>query len=104
MPLLVDPEIHRESQVRHIPIYGAATELDKYPPSPRPLILAVQGRLFVQAVSAASLVDQYARIFPGDYEERRRLLQEQYCLTADLWTWPLTPSSPPSFSTSCRIS
>ena len=91
VPLLVDPEIHRESQVRHIPVYGAATELENYPPSPRPSIYAVQGRLFVQAVSAASLVDQYARIFPGDYDERRRLLQEQYCLTADLWDVALDP-------------
>ena len=91
LPLLVDPEIHRESQVRHIPEYGAATEPENYPPSSRPSIYAVQGRLFVQAVSAASLVDQYARIFPGDYDERRRLLQEQYSLTADLCSVPLDP-------------
>ena len=91
VPLLVDPEIHRESQVRHIPAYGAAAEPENSPPSPRPSIYAVQGRLFVQAVSAASLVDQYARIFPGDYDERRRLLQEQYCLTADLWDVALDP-------------
>ena len=91
LPLLVDPEIHRESQVRHIPVYGAGSRTGKLPPVSPALDLAVQGRLFVQAVSAASLVDQYNRIFPGDYDERRRLLQEQYSLTADLWDVALNP-------------
>jgi hypothetical protein len=91
LPLLVDPEIYRESQVRHTPEFGAETEPENFHPSPRPAFYAVQGRLFVQAVSAPCLVDQYARIFPGDYDERRRLLQEQYSLTADLWDVALNP-------------
>jgi hypothetical protein len=85
LPLLFDPEVHVECQA--LASQGALRELfpADSPHSSFPPILGVQGRLFARAVSATSLVDNYARLFPQESEDRRHLLREQYSLAADLW-------------------
>lgn len=91
LPLLLDPEVHQES--RGLASQGFLTPASaaalSHPSAPA--VLAVQGRLFVQTVSVSSLVDNYDRFFPRDYEDRRRLLREQHSLTADLWGVDLDP-------------
>ena len=91
LPLLLDPEIHQESRALPPRKYVRKASAENSRKSACPPVLAVQDRLFVQAVSAASLVDHYARLFPREHEERRRLLREQYSLTADLWGLGLDP-------------
>jgi hypothetical protein len=90
-PLLLDPEIHQETQA---PISQSPSR-EESPGAPTcwstPAVLAVQDRLFVQAVSASSLVDNYAHLFPQDHENRRRTLREHYSLTADLFGVALDP-------------
>ncbi len=85
LPLLVDPDIHREIQNRTAQTGEWPALLGNCPPEAAPPLLALQDRLFVQAVSASSLLDHYPRIFPQGHENRRRLLREQYSLAADFW-------------------
>jgi hypothetical protein len=85
LPLLFDFEVHQESQVLASRGSLSNSSSGKYPYPSVPSVLAIQDRLFVQAVSASSLVDNYARLFPQEHQERRRLLREQYSLAADLW-------------------
>ncbi|MFZ2089349.1 MAG: hypothetical protein WAU47_12315 [Desulfobaccales bacterium] len=82
LPLLKDPDIHGEIQARLA---------QDFSPTSLPALVAVQDRLFVQAVSASSLIDHYPRIYPQEHENRRRLLLEQYSLSADLWGINLDP-------------
>jgi hypothetical protein len=88
LPLLFDPEIHGECQ--NLASRGSWREPalgnSSFPP-----ILAVQDRLFAQAVSVSSLVDNYARLFPQENEARLHLLREHYSLAADLWGVALDP-------------
>lgn len=91
LPLLLDPDIRRETQHRPAQVSAGAELPQNFPPESRPPVLAVQDRLFVHAVSASSLLDHYPRIFPQEYENRRRLLLEQYSLAADLWGLNLDP-------------
>jgi hypothetical protein len=88
LPLLLDPEIHQEIQA---PIPQCHIDQASPVSSPLPIVLTFQDNLFVQAISAASLVDNFPRIFPEDYEDRRRTLREQYSLTADLYGVQLDP-------------
>jgi hypothetical protein len=91
LPLLFDPEVHEESQALALrePLSELSSGTSSHPACPA--VLAVQDLLFAQAVSAASLIDNYAQIFPQENEERRRLLREQYSLAADLWGVSLDP-------------
>jgi hypothetical protein len=91
LPLLLDPDIHRETRDLAFQEYVSGTSSGDAHQSNGPAVLAVQDRLFVQAVSAASLVDNYPRLFPQEHEERRRLLREQYSLSVDLWGLTLDP-------------
>jgi len=90
LPLLMDPDIHRELQTpsSSAQVHEADTE-----PSPAlsPAVLEVQGRLFLQAVKASSLVENFAGVFPGALAERRQTLLEKYSLTADLWGLSVDP-------------
>lgn len=91
VPLLLDPDISQEIQA---PIFrGQLSEksVDILTNPIAPLVLSFQDRLFVQTVSASSLVDNFPRIFPENYRERRRALREQYSLTADLYGVNLDP-------------
>jgi hypothetical protein len=91
LPLLFDPEVHEETETLTFqeplrePSSGSSPHL-AFPPT-----LAVRDRFFAQAVSASSLVDTYAQLFPQENEDRRRLLREQYSLAADLWGVALDP-------------
>ena len=87
LPLLFDPEIHQELQGSHPLIQSNET----FPFDALPLVLTVQDTLYVQAISAASLVDNFPHIFPADYNHRRQTLREQYSLTADLYGVRLDP-------------
>jgi hypothetical protein len=91
LPLLLDPEVHEECQT--FASRDISRELSAVTSSlhPVPAVLAVRERLFAQAVSVSSLIDNYAQLFPQDYQDRRRLLQEQYSLAADLWGVVLDP-------------
>jgi hypothetical protein len=90
-PLLLDPEIHQETQAPISPNHSREESRGGLTGSPASAILNVQDRLFVQAVSASSLVDNYAQLFPQDHEDRRRTLREHYSLTADLFGVALDP-------------
>ena len=76
LPLLLDPEIHQEFQGSLPPSQTNATSSGDDGPSPLPPVLTVQNTVYVQAISAASLVDNFPQIFPADYEHRRRTLRE----------------------------
>jgi hypothetical protein len=91
LPLLFDPEVHEDC--RTLASRGSSGESSSgTSPHPSvPAVLAVRDRLFAPAVSASSLIDNYAQIFPWEYEDRRRLLREQYSLTAELWGVALDP-------------
>jgi hypothetical protein len=91
LPLLLDPDVRQESRDLNPQEYLRGQTPGDAPNSLHPPLLAVQGRLYVQAVSAASLVDHFARLFPREHEDRRRLLREQYSLTADLGGVNLDP-------------
>ncbi len=91
LPLLLDPEIHQETQT---PISQSASRGESsggLTDWPTPAVLAVQDRWFVQAVRASSLIDNYAQLFPQDHEQRRRTLREHYSLAADLFGVALDP-------------
>ena len=91
VPLLRDPDIHQEIQT---PVFRSPLNeksSDSLTPSPPPVIISRQHKLFIQAVTASSLVDNYARIFPAACEDRRRALREQYSLTADFYGVNLDP-------------
>jgi hypothetical protein len=90
-PLLLDPEIHQETQAPIPQSHSREESPGGLTALPRHAILAVQDRLFVQAVPASSLVDNYAQLFPQDHEDRRRTLREHYSLTADLFGVSLDP-------------
>jgi hypothetical protein len=90
LPLLFDPEVRQESLAFASPISLSETSSGTSH-SDFPAVLAVRGRLFVQAVSVSSLVDNYPKLFPQEHEERLRLLREQYSLAADLWGLTLDP-------------
>ena len=86
LPLLYDPEILEETRNPALPVtLGAPSGRDF------PSFLSVQDRLFVRAVSISSLVDNYPVLFPREHADRRRLLLEQYSLTADLGGVALDP-------------
>jgi hypothetical protein len=91
LPLLFDPEIHEESQI--LASQGSVSEplSDNSCRSSLPTVLVIQDRLFAQAVSVSSLVDNHPQLFPQENEARRRLLREQYSLAADLWGVTLDP-------------
>jgi hypothetical protein len=92
LPLLFDSEILEESHVlvsQGVIPEESPTGVNRVP---APAVLASQDRLFVQAVRASSLVDNYARLFPKEHEDRRRTLREQYSLTADLFGVALDPT------------
>jgi hypothetical protein len=91
LPLWLDPDIHRETQTLAFLEQAGGSPPHHDPPSPVAAVLTVQGRRFVQGISAASLVDHYPRLFPQEHDQRRRGLQEQYSLTADLWGLALDP-------------
>jgi hypothetical protein len=91
LPLLLDPEINQEIQAPISPSYSWEESPGGLSRSPVPAVLAVQDRWFVQAVSASSLVDNYAQLFPQDHEDRRRTLREHYSLTADFFGVALDP-------------
>jgi len=91
VPLLFDPEIHQESQALPFEKYVSEASPGGVPQSSLPAALTVKDRRFVQAVSAASLLEHYGRLFPREHEKRRLLLREQYSLTADLWGLALDP-------------
>jgi len=84
-PLLRDPDIDQEIQT---PVFQNQLSLSN---SPLPVVLSCQNRLFLQAVTASSLVENFSHIFPAAHEERRRALREQYSLTADLYGVKLDP-------------
>ena len=91
LPLLFDPEVQEECQTLASRGSLAETSSGSSPHAAFPAILAVQDRLFAQAVSVSSLVDNYASLFPQENEARRLLLREQYSLAADLWGVALDP-------------
>lgn len=92
VPLLMDPEIKRE--LNHFPV---DLKLDPAPGEilsgsyPPPLI-SVAGHRYIQAVAAASLVDNFGLVSPRAWAEYRRRLLEQYSLTTDLWGITLDPN------------
>lgn len=91
VPLLRDPDIDQEIQASISPgqIYEKSpTDFTRFPP---PVMLSCQDRLFLQAVTASSLVKNFAHIFPAAYQDRRRALREQYSLTADFYGVHLDP-------------
>jgi hypothetical protein len=91
LPLLFDPEVDEDCQT--LAPRGALSEHSSGNSSHScfPPLLSVQDRLFAQAVSIFSLVENYARLFPQENDMRRRLLREQYSLAADLWGVALDP-------------
>jgi hypothetical protein len=91
LPLLLDPEVQQESLT--LASRGSLSEASSggSPHPSVPAVLAVQDRLFAQAVSVTSLVDNCAQLFPQEHQSRRRLLREQYSLAADLWGMTLDP-------------
>jgi hypothetical protein len=91
LPLLFDPDLHEDCRALVPPAYGDVTSSRGAPQSAPPSVIAVKDRLFVQAVSVASLVDNFPRLFPREHAERRRLLKEQYSLTAELSGLSLDP-------------
>ncbi len=91
VPLLYDPDIRQEIQAPSFQDQLSVPTPGSFSGSPLPLVLACQDRLFVQAVTASSLVDNFAQIFPAAYEDRRRALREQYSLTADFYGVNLDP-------------
>jgi hypothetical protein len=92
LPLLLDPEIEQESHAlisQGTMLHESAAGVSGLLPPP---VLAVQETLFVQAVRASALVDNYALVFPRQHADRRRSLREQYSLTADLFGVALDPT------------
>jgi hypothetical protein len=61
LPLVLDPEINQEIQAPISPSYSWDQSPGGLSRSPVPTVLAVLDRWFVQAVSASSLVDNYAQ-------------------------------------------
>ena len=86
LPLLFDPEVHEDCQT-----LASRGSLREPSSGGAPAVLAVRDRFFVRAVSASSLIDNYGQVFFRLYQDRRRLLQEQYSLAADLWGLALDP-------------
>ncbi len=91
LPLLLDPDIHQEVQNPFPPERFYKKTSGGLTSSLLPAVLTVQERLFVQAVSAASLVNNYAQFFPEVHAYRVRSLKERYSLTADLLGLALDP-------------
>jgi hypothetical protein len=92
LPLLFDPEVQENCLTLASRGSWDEPSSSRFSQPSGPAVLAVRDRLFVQAVSASSLVDNYAQLFPQEHDERRRLLREQYSLAADLWGVPLDPT------------
>jgi hypothetical protein len=92
LPLLFDPDIDKECHA--LISQGLASEgsAEGLGPASPPAVLAVRDTLFVQAVRASFLVDNYARLFPPEHADRRRTLRERYSLTADLFGVALDPT------------
>jgi hypothetical protein len=92
VPLLRDPDIDREIQASISPSQASPTSPDGFTrSSPLPVVFSCQDKLFVQAVGASSLVENYAKIFPQAFEDRRRALRERYSLAADFYGVNLDP-------------
>ena len=91
LPLLFDPDIHEDCRALVPREYGDGTSSGVAPQTAPAAVLAVNCRLFVQAVSVSSLVDNFPKLFPQEHAERRRLLKEQYSLTAELSGLTLDP-------------
>lgn len=91
LPLLFDLEVHQESLNLASMSSLSSPPFGSSPHPSFPAVLAIGDRLFAQAVSASSLIDNNAQHFPQEHEERRRLLREQYSLAADLWGVALDP-------------
>ena len=70
-PLIRDPDIDQEIQT---PVFQKQLCLTN---SPLPVVLSCQNRLFLQAVTASSLVENFSHIFPEAFEKRRRALRDQ---------------------------
>lgn len=91
LPLLFDPDLDKECQALMSQGFPPAGSPDGCNPASPPAVLAVGDNRFAPAVSAASLLDNYARIFPAEHARRRRILRERYSLTADLFGVALDP-------------
>jgi hypothetical protein len=89
LPLLFDPEVQEDCLT--LASRGSLSGPSAGSSPHFPTVLAVQDRLFARAVSASSLIDNYAQLFPREHQDRVRLLQEQYSLSADLWGVALDP-------------
>ncbi|MGQ9689273.1 MAG: hypothetical protein ACUVXF_10875 [Desulfobaccales bacterium] len=88
LPLLLDPDIQEESRLLISQGAGAAGSGPGGPPP----VLPGPDTLFVQSVSASSLVAHFPDLFPRAVLKRRRRLREQYSLTAELFGVSLDPT------------